>query len=102
MHQNLKEQFHQEMLQLYRKAGEEIGYWAHRFLQKVKRVGGLQAAKDWLRPRTGVSPGLDRLARAGRIELSVEALVLKDPWKCLFTEDELKIAHERLAAIYPL
>ena len=44
MYQNLKEQFHQEMLQLYRKAGEEIGYWAHRFLQKVKRVGGLQAA----------------------------------------------------------
>jgi len=38
------------------------------------------------------------LAKEKRIDLSMEALVLKEPWSQLFTEDEIKQARRRLAA----
>jgi hypothetical protein len=54
----LEEQFHDEMVDLYKKTGRETGYWAHRYLQKVKRVGGLKAAHDWLNPKIDSTSGL--------------------------------------------
>jgi hypothetical protein len=75
------------------------GYWAYRFLAKVNRVRGRQAAKDWLRPTKRVPTGLERLAKEHHLDLSVEALVLQEPWSELFTEDELNVARERLATI---
>jgi len=98
MKPQLEAEFHEEMVSIFRKSGEATGYWPRRFLQKVRRVGGLQAAREWLNPGTGLSPGLQRLAKEKRIDLSMEALVLKEPWSQLFTEDEIKQAKRRLAA----
>jgi len=92
----LEEQFHDEMVNLYTKTGRETGYWAHRYLQKVKRVGGLQAAHDWLKPGIDSTSGLQRLMEKNRIDLSFEALVLRSSWSSLFTAEELQIAQQRL------
>jgi hypothetical protein len=92
----LAEQLHDEMLDLYTKVGRETGYWAHRYLQKVKRVGGLQAAHEWLKPEIESTSGLQRLMEKNRIDLSLEALILKTPWSSLFTPEELRIAQKRL------
>lgn len=92
----LEEQFHDEMVDLYKKTGRETGYWAHRYLQKVKRVGGLQAAHDWLNPKIDSTSGLQRLLEKNRIDLSFEALVLHDSWSSLFTAEELQVAQKRL------
>lgn len=98
MTSQLEEQFHQEMLSIHPKSGRATGYWPNRFLQKVKKHGGLVAAKDWLKPEKGLSPGLQRLAREGRTDLSMEALVLREPWSQLFSAEELKEAKRRLGA----
>lgn len=94
--EDLESRFHQEMLDLYWAAGKAIGYWANYYLRKVRRVGGIQAAKEWLQPKKNETAGLERLARENRLDLSVEALVLREPWDQLFTEDELKMAKDRL------
>ncbi|MBA3943959.1 MAG: hypothetical protein H0X37_05280 [Herpetosiphonaceae bacterium] len=83
------------MLLLYQVWGKELKYWASRYLQKVRKDGGLQAAKEWL-ARKGPTDGLQRLAKEHRLDLAMEALVLKEPWRELFSEDELRIASERL------
>ena len=94
----LELEFHEEMISIYYKSGKATRYWPNRFLQKVRRVGGLKAAREWLNPATNLSPGLQRLAKERRIDLSMEALVLKEPWVQLFTKDEVEQARRRLAA----
>jgi hypothetical protein len=98
MSQNLELDFHEEMLAIYQKSGRATGYWPNRFLQKVRRAGGLAAAREWLKPEKGLLPGLQRLARENRIDLSMEALASKEPWRQLFTEEEVKEAKKRLEA----
>ncbi len=61
----------------------------------VTEQGGLQAAKTLLRTNA-LSDGLVELWRRGRLDLTMEALILRSPWKTLFTEEELAIAAERL------
>jgi len=95
----LERKFHDEMIRLYRVTGEATGYWANRYLQKVRRVGGLQAAHDALTPTADMAAGLVRLAKEHRLDLSLEYLVLQPPWRDLFTPDELRVARERLAAV---
>jgi hypothetical protein len=92
---DLEMQFHEEMLSIYRRALEECAYNATRFLQLVTTQGGLQAAKTLLHA-TGLSDGFVALWQHGRLDLTMEALVLKPPWSNLFTEEELGIARKRL------
>jgi hypothetical protein len=98
MKSQLEPEFHEEMVLIFHKSEKATGYWPRRILQKVRKVGGLQAAREWLGPGKDLSPGLQRLAKEKRIDLSMEALVLKEPWSQLFTEDEIKQARRRLAA----
>jgi len=81
----------------YRVAGEEVGYWGRRFLQSVKRNGGLATAKRMLKPRSeSQRKGLDALLEANRPDLTVEAIVRQPRFKSLFTNAELAEARERL------
>lgn len=81
----------------YRDAGKKAGYWGHRFLQAVRRNGGLATVKRMLLPRNQQQrKGLDALLEAGHPELTVEAIILGDRFRPLFSVDELKIAAERL------
>ena len=84
-------------IQAYQTAGREVGYWGRRFLQAVKRNGGLATAQRMLLPRNaGQRKGLDAILEAGKPELSVEAVVLQPRFRAMFTGAELKAAEERL------
>ena len=92
-----EEELTQAFIEGYRIAGKEVGYWARRFLQAVKRNGGLAVAKDMLTPRTsGQRKGLDVLLEANRPELTVEAIVLRPEFRSLFNVAEIVVAEERL------
>ncbi|MFF5218787.1 caspase domain-containing protein [Micromonospora sp. NPDC000442] len=88
--------FHSAMLDVYRKAKKEAGYNAAYFLQMVQEVGGLEAARRLIRAGS-VSSGFTALWEKGRLDLSVEAVVLQDRFAGLFTDEELDIARNRLA-----
>ncbi len=100
--ETLEEQFHEEMIGVYKNTGRETGYWARRYLQKVRRVGGLQVAHDLLKPTKDLAKGLQTLVEKNRIDLSVEALVLRNPWSSFFSSEELKVAQERINLIASL
>jgi len=91
----LEAEFHEAMLNVYRRAKSECGYNATRFLQMVSEQGGLQAAKTLLY-KEGYSDGFVELWQYGRLDISMEALILREPWSSLFTAEELAIAHRRL------
>lgn len=81
----------------YQRAGKEVGYWGRRFLQAVRRNGGLATVKRMMEPRNaGQRAGLDALLDAGRPDLTVEAIILEPKYRGLFTEAELSAAAERL------
>lgn len=43
-----------------------------------------------------VSEGFTALWERGRLDLTVEAVVLTDPWRTLFSDSELETARKRL------
>jgi 5-methylcytosine-specific restriction protein A len=87
------------LIEGYQRAGEEVGYWGRRFLQAVRRNGGLATAKRMLGPRNRAQrAGLDALLDAGRPDLTVEAIALQPKFRSLFSADELSEAATRLGA----
>lgn len=94
----LEDRFHEEMLDVYHRAKTECKYNANRFLQMVSESGGFVAARTLLASPT-VSEGFAALWQCGRLDLTVEALVLRAPWSALFTEQELTTARERLTEL---
>ena len=66
------------------------------FLQMVVDQGGLQAARTLITSNT-VSTGYTALWDRGRLDLTVEAMVLRSHrYHPLFTNEELKICEKRL------
>ena len=57
--------------------------------------GGLSAAKQLLSGNK-LSDGFVRLWEEQRLDLSVEALALQEPWSALFAPEELAEAQRRL------
>ena len=96
MTHTLEEQFHGAMLDIYRRAKSEAKYNATQFLSMVSRIGGLQTAKSLINSTT-VSSGYTALWERGRLDLSVEAVVLQtERFHALFTAEELTICQQRL------
>jgi hypothetical protein len=91
----LEEQFHQAMLEIHRRAKTEADYNATRFIGMVADRGGLATAR-YLLHASKVSEGYAALWERGRLDLTVEAEVLKEKWQELFSPDERQIAAERL------
>ena len=92
---NLEKQFEKEMLYIYIMAKIECGYNAVRFLQLVSEKGGLAAAKQLIN-KPGGTDGFTTLWEHHRLDLSVEAHVLKSEYAELFTEEEKNICRTRL------
>lgn len=88
--------FDQAMFNIYRRAKDEAGYSATLFLGMLSDRGGLATAKTLINsPKP--SDGYTALYERGRLDLTVEAMVLETPrWHELFTEEELKRARDRL------
>jgi hypothetical protein len=94
MEQSDEHAFHLDMISIYNQAKRDLGYIASRFLHMLDQ-GGLAAARQLLHaPR--VSYGLITLLEHQRLDLTVEAHVLKPEFQYLFTQEELEIARARL------
>lgn len=90
----LQKAFHARMVQVYQ-AAKDIGYTATRFLGMLSEHGGLETARILLNA-PAVSEGYTALWERGRLDLTVEAVVLDSRWAPLFTEAERRIAVKRL------
>lgn len=94
---NTEAAFHQVMLDGYHDLAR-LGYKAAYFLQMVQEHGGLEAARRLLRQQN-IADGLTRLWEMGRLDLSVEALVLRPEYATLFTDEERTMARQHLATL---
>ena len=89
-------QFHEQMLNVYQNALTKAHYKATIFLRMVTEHGGVEAARRLL--ATPYLPdGFAELWQRGFLDLTMEALVVQQPWCTLFTEQELATARKRLA-----
>lgn len=94
---NLEDELTAALTDGYQRSGDEVGYWGTRFIQAVRRNGGLATAKRMLKPRNaGQRKGLDALLEANRPDLTLEAIILQPTFRSLFNDGELAVAAERL------
>lgn len=86
------------LLELARICEKDFGYRPARFLQMFHEDGGLKTVQTLL-AKNGMSYGLETLWEHRRLDLSIEALVLTQPWNSLFTDVERATARQRLAEL---
>jgi hypothetical protein len=91
----LESNFEAEMFRLYKEAAK-FGYNAIKFLNMFYEFGGIDTAKKLLAKEEYIQEGIIKLWELGRLNLSVEALVLKPEYRDFFSEAELQIAKDRL------
>jgi TIR domain len=94
--ENLEGAFHTAMVDVYQRAKREAGYHATYFIQMVSDRGGLATARHLLHA-SSVSEGFTALWERRRLDLTVEAVVLQERFASLFSDEERKIARDRLA-----
>lgn len=91
----LEQQFNQDMKNIYVTAKKDLKYNAARFLQLLSQKGGVAAAKQLI-AKDGGTYGFEILWEAGRLDLSIEALVLRPEYGVLFTDEERALCAKRL------
>jgi hypothetical protein len=92
---DLERKFYNEMKNIYIKADRECGYRPTRFLQMLSEKGGVETAKSLIK-KPGGTEGFEKLCLLGRLDLSIEALVIKEEFKSLFTDEDIKLCREKL------
>jgi len=92
---NLKQQFQEEMLYTYREA-KKLGYKPGIFLDMIATYGAVNTSKKLLATEDYIQDGVKRLWELKRLDLSMEASVIKPEYRELFTEQEINTAKKRL------
>jgi len=92
---DLERKFNNDMINIYKRADKELGYRATRFLQMLSKNGGINTAISLVR-KEGGTEGFAVLWENKRLDLSVEALVLRDEYSELFSSEIRKVCKERL------
>lgn len=92
---DLVRQFHKEMQGIYTRTLSETGYKASKFFNLVDDLGGIEAARR-LVGAPNPSEGFTVLWELGRLDLTVEALMLRPEFRGLFTRELLERAQSRL------
>lgn len=92
----LEVDFQNAVLDAYREARKVCNYHAKAFLDMVITHTAVKAAKTLL-ATSDIQSGLYELEQCGRLDLSVEHLVLTDKYRALFTDKERAEAERRLA-----
>lgn len=85
----LERAFEKAMYKIYDDA-KEAGHTAHRFREMIDEEGALQAASALI--AKSPSTGFAALWELGRLDLTVEALVVQPKWSPLFTEAQQRQA----------
>jgi hypothetical protein len=90
----LEKQFHNAMIGVYENA-KNHDYFATYFKRMIDQYGGLGAAKRLL-AKPGIQEGLMKLWELGQLDQSMEALVIQERFRSLFTKVEINEARRRL------
>jgi hypothetical protein len=90
-------EFTEAMVDIYRNAKRKANYDAKVFIGMVAERGGLDTALYLIRSHKP-SDGYTALYERGRLDLTVEALVMSGEWDDLFSEQDRSLARERLRA----
>lgn len=93
---SLEELFERRLLQLYVVLRDHGGYSAVRFLNSVRRNGGVEHAKRSLRRQVDLQAGFDMLKQLDMLDMSMEAQVIDPKFDPLFTPSEIYEANRRL------
>lgn len=94
--QTLQDAFTAAMFDIYRTAKAEAGYNATIFLKMIHDQKGQATAKQLINSAKP-SEGYAHLYERGRLDLTVEALVVENPrWHQLFEAEEIERARRRL------
>ncbi|WP_283137519.1 hypothetical protein [Rhizohabitans arisaemae] len=88
-------EFEKAMRELYERARSEANYHTTYFLGMLAELGALVTARKLLYA-PAVSDGFAILWERGRLDLTVEALVIQPRFADLFTTQEIEIARHRL------
>jgi len=88
-------EFEKAMYELYMRARTEAHYHPSYFRNMLAGRGGLATARKLLAAPT-ISDGFAALWERGRLDLTVEALVVQPRFAELFTPEEIEIARSRL------
>lgn len=92
----IEAEFDAAMMDIYLRAKSEANYTASIFHKMLSEKRGLATAKQLINDPT-VSQGYTALWERGRLDLTVEAVVMDNPkWHSLFDEKELLRAKKRL------
>ena len=92
---DVRAEFERAMKDVYVRAKSEANYTATYFVGMLSDYGGLGTAQRLL-ATTQASTGFTALYERGRLDLTVEALVVKPEFAGLFTDEEINIARQRL------
>ena len=85
--------FERAMLDIYEEA-KSFGYKPTMFRRMIADHGGVETARRLI--RGSATSGFEKLWENKRLDLSVEALVLRPEWRTLFTDAERDLARRRL------
>lgn len=83
------------MKDVYVRARDEAGYNATAYLRMLSQHGGLETARRLL-ASSSVSDGFVALWERGRLDLTVENVILKPEFAGLFSDANRDLAHARL------
>ena len=93
---NVEEDFRNAMRDIYRRAKVEAGYDARLFARMLAEHGPVETAHRLI-GTSQPSEGFTHLWERGRLDLTVEAHVIRPEFETLFTAEEIDICRNRLA-----
>lgn len=94
--EQLKKSFHNEMIQLYKRVSKELKHKPTRIMDLINKYGGFEAAVKYITTEGNVQD-FAILWENERLDLSVEALITKEKYRSLFSEDLLSYCDRKLA-----
>ena len=92
---DVERQFDAAMYRVWQRAKDECNYNASYFLRMLEEMGAVATAKSLLAKST-LSSGYTELWLLGRLDITVECVVLSKAFRSLFSEQELATARQRL------
>lgn len=84
-----------DMIKIFREIDIQYNYKEAGFFQMIQTDGAIRTAKEIIN-KADVTEGFIKLAEDNRLDLSLEAIVIKDKYKEVFTNEERKICLKRL------
>ena len=79
-------EFQKVLLEKCAEAEEKCGARTKRLVNNIEKYGAVKTAKEIIR-KSNVSDGFDALEKMGRLDLSMEAIVVDSRFGELFTDD---------------